>query len=122
MAAYGLYTHIQSNKRASVALLIGLFFLIYLLVYAGALAAEALSYEASLQFLLRRAWFDFLSTSAAAPPQTLRRAVIAYYFHQLRIDAITGGREMAIADEPRRFSPAAITTFSRGITMPGLKV
>ena len=37
MAAYGLYTHIQSNKRRSVALLIGLFLMIYVLVFAGAL-------------------------------------------------------------------------------------
>ena len=29
MAAYGLYTHIQSNKRRSIALLIGLFLLVY---------------------------------------------------------------------------------------------
>ena len=42
MAAYGLYTHIQSNKRRSIALLIGLFFLVYVLVFAGALLAEAL--------------------------------------------------------------------------------
>ena len=42
MAAYGLYTHIQSNKRRSVALLIGLFFLVYVMVFAGALLAEAL--------------------------------------------------------------------------------
>ena len=43
MAAYGLYTHIQSNKRRSVALLIGLFFLVYVMVFAGALLAEALT-------------------------------------------------------------------------------
>ena len=42
MAAYGLYTHIQSNKRRSIALLIGLFFLVYVLVFAGALVAEVL--------------------------------------------------------------------------------
>ena len=42
MAAYGLYTHIQSNRRRSVILLIGLFFLVYLLVFAGALIAEAM--------------------------------------------------------------------------------
>jgi len=49
MAAYGLYTHIASNKRRSIALLFGLFLLVYILVYAGALVAEALSYQASLQ-------------------------------------------------------------------------
>ena len=37
--SYGLYTHIQSNKRRSVALIIGLFFLVYLLTFAGALVA-----------------------------------------------------------------------------------
>ena len=41
MAEYGLYSHIQSNRRRSLALLIGLFLLIYALVYAGALTAEA---------------------------------------------------------------------------------
>ena len=40
MAAYGLYSHIQSNKRRSIALLIGLFFLVYVLVYAGAVLGE----------------------------------------------------------------------------------
>ncbi len=39
MAAYGLYSHIQSNRRRSIALLAGLFFLVYVLVYAGALVA-----------------------------------------------------------------------------------
>ena len=42
--AYGLYTHIQANKRRSIALLIGLFFLVYLMVFAGALAARDLRY------------------------------------------------------------------------------
>ena len=42
MAAYGLYSHIQSNRRRSIGLLVGLFFLVYVLVYAGALVAAAL--------------------------------------------------------------------------------
>src|SRR6478752_3015956 len=60
MAAYGLYTHIQSNKRRSIALLIGLFFLVYVMVFAGALLAEALTVDAPLDYLLRAAQFDFL--------------------------------------------------------------
>ncbi len=43
MAAYGLYSHIQSNRRRSVMLLIGLFVLVYVMVYAGALVAEGLT-------------------------------------------------------------------------------
>ena len=42
MAAYGLYTHIASNKFRSMLLLVGLFVLIYVMVYAGALIAEVL--------------------------------------------------------------------------------
>ena len=42
MAAYGLYTHIASNKLRSMLLLAGLFLLIYVLVYAGALVAEVM--------------------------------------------------------------------------------
>src|ERR1700721_1921608 len=34
MAAYGLYTHIASNKFRSMLLLAGLFVLIYVMVYA----------------------------------------------------------------------------------------
>jgi heat shock protein HtpX len=122
MAAYGLYTHIQSNRRRSIGLLIGLFFLVYVLVYAGALAAEALSYQASLEFLMRRAWSDFL---AAAPWATLGSAlwiVIAYYFHQSMIDAITGGREVTRQEQPRLYNLLENLCISRGITMPKLKV
>ena len=54
-AAYGLYTHIQSNKRRSIALLLGLFFLVYLMVFAGALLAEGLTQDASLDWLMRKA-------------------------------------------------------------------
>ena len=42
MAAYGLYTHIASNKFRSMLLLAGLFVLVYVMVYAGALIAEVL--------------------------------------------------------------------------------
>ena len=59
MAAYGLYTHIQSNKRRSIALLIGLFFLVYVLVFAGALLAESLSVNAPLDYLMRAAAIRF---------------------------------------------------------------
>src|SRR5260370_31208006 len=100
MAAYGLYTHIKSNKRRSIALLIGLFFLVYLLVYAGALVGEALTIDAPPDVLLRRALSDALY---AAPWATLGTALwifIAYKFHQSMIDAVTGGREVTRQGAP----------------------
>ncbi len=122
MAAYGLYTHIQSNKRRSIALLIGLFFLVYLLVYAGALLGEAFTIDAPPDELLRRALSDALY---AAPWATLGTALwifIAYKFHQSMIDAVTGGHEVTRQEEPRLYNLLENLCISRGITTPKLKV
>src|SRR5262245_13226377 len=122
MAAYGLYTHIQSNKRRSIALLVSLFFLVYLLVYAGALLGEAFTTDAPPDVLLRRALID---TLYAAPWATLGIALwilIAYKFHQSMIDAVTGGREVTRQQEPRLYNLLENLCISRGITMPKLKV
>src|SRR5437667_115759 len=122
MAAYGLYTHIQSNKRRSIALLIGLFFLVYLLVYAGALVGEALTIDAPPDELLRRALSDALYAAPFATLGTALWILIAYKFHQSMIDAVTGGREVTRRQEPRLYNILENLCISRGITMPKLKV
>jgi heat shock protein HtpX len=122
MASYGLYTHIQSNKHRSIALLIGLFLLVYVLVFAGALAAEAFSYDASLDWYLRRAWQDFLPAAPFATVGTAIWIVIAYYFHQSMIDAITGGHAVTRTEQPRLYNLLENLCISRGIPMPKLKV
>src|SRR6185295_7514885 len=122
MAAFGLYTHIQSNRRRSVALLIGLFFLVYLMVYAGALAAEALSRNAPLDFLLRAAWYDFKLAWPWATLGAVVWIVIAYYFHQSMIDAITEGHEVSRAEEPRLYNLLENLCISRGMPTPKLKI
>ncbi len=121
-AAYGLYSHIQSNKRRSIALLIGLFFLVYLMVFAGALLAEAMSYDASPQWLVRQAWRDLIWASPFATIGTITWIVIAYWFHQSLIDAITGGHEVTRKEEPRLYNLLENMCISRGIPMPKLKV
>jgi len=122
MASYGLYTHIQSNKRRSLALLIGLFFLVYLLTYAGALLAETMNHDASLDWLLRTAWRDLIQVAPWVTLGTALWIAIAYYFHQAMIDAVTGGREVSRAQEPRLYNLLENLCISRGITMPHLKV
>jgi len=121
--AYGLYSHIQSNKRRSVFLLIGLFFLVYLMTYAGALAAEVLvGGDARLEFLLRAAWRSTLYSLPWVTIGTVIWILIAYKFHQAMIDAITGGREVTRQEEPRLYNLLENLCISRGITMPKLKV
>ena len=103
-------------------LLIGLFFLVYVMVFAGALAAEAMRYDASLQWLLRKAWSDLLW---AAPFATIGTAIwiwIAYKFHQSLIDMVTGGRDVTRQEEPRLYNLLENLCISRGIPMPKLKV
>jgi heat shock protein HtpX len=121
-AAYGLYTHIQSNKRRSIALLLGLFFLVYLMVFAGALLAEGFTQEASLDWLLRKAWLDLIWASPIATLVTAAWIAIAYYFNQTLIDAVTGGQEVTRKEQPRLYNILENLCISRGITMPKLKV
>lgn len=122
MAAFGLYTHIQSNRRRSVALLAGLFFLVYVLVYAGALIGEAVGGEASLQYLLRAAFRDLLYAAPFATIGTALWILIAYKFHQTMIDAVTGGREVTRQEEPKLYNMLENMCIARGMAMPKLKV
>src|SRR5260370_864290 len=122
MAAYGLYSHIQSNKRRSIALVLGLLGLVSLRVYAGALAGEAMSYNASLQYLARKAWQDLIGAAPVATDGTIVWIVIAYYFHQTMIDLLAGGREVSRTEEPRLYNLLENLCISRGITTPKLKV
>src|SRR5437764_5145106 len=104
MAAYGLYTHIQANKRRSVALILGLFFLVYLLVFAGAVLGEGLSSGDPIDALVRRALSDTLYAAPFATLGTALWVLIAYKFHQNLIDAVSGGREITRNEEPRLYT------------------
>ncbi|WBU29584.1 M48 family metallopeptidase [Rhodopseudomonas palustris] len=123
MAAYGLYTHIAANKTRSVVLLIGLFVLVYVLVYAGALIAEVvIDGGRAVPDYLRAAGADLIK---AAPFATLGAAlwiVIAYFFHQKLIDAVTGGHAVTRAEQPRLYNLLENLCISRGIPMPQLKI
>src|SRR6185503_5401688 len=104
-AAYGLYTHIQSNKRRSIALLAGLFFLVYLMVFAGALLAEALNHGNALpEVLVRAAWRDLLRALPWATIGTILWILIAYKFHQSLIDSMTDGEDISRKDAPALYN------------------
>ena len=120
--AFGLYTHIRSNQRRSVALLIGLFLLVYVMVYAGALVAEGLMGDAPLDFLLQAALRDFIAALPWATLGTIVWIFIAYHFHQSMIDAITGGYEVSRRQEPRLWNILENLCISRGLTVPKLKL
>ena len=123
MAAYGLYTHIAANRTRSIVLLAGLFVLVYVIVYAGALIIEVVHYGgAPAEYYLRVALRDVIwslpySTGAAA-----LWIVIAYFFHQSIIDAVTGGEDVTRQQQPRLYNLLENLCISRGVPMPKLKI
>ena len=123
MAAYGLYTHIASNKFRSMLLLAGLFVLVYVVVYAGALIIEVLNYGgAPADYYLRVALTDVIRTLPYSTGAAALWIVIAYFFHQSIIDAVTGGQDVTRQQQPRLYNLLENLCISRGIPMPKLKI
>jgi heat shock protein HtpX len=123
MAASGLYTHIASNKLRSMLLLAGLIVLIYVLVIAGALIAEVmLDSGRTLDFYLTAATRDLIKAFPLATIASALWIVIAYFFHQKIIDAVTGGHDVTRQEQPRLYNLLENLCISRGIPMPKLKI
>jgi heat shock protein HtpX len=121
MASYGLIP-ISSRTSGADRALIGLLLPGLSPGLCRRAAGEALTYDAPVNVLIRRALIDALY---AAPWATLGTALwifIAYKFHQSMIDAVTGGREVTRQEQQRLYNLLENLCISRGITMPKLKV
>lgn len=122
MGAFGLYTHIQANRRRSVILIIGLFFLVYVLTFAGALLGRAFLTVAPLEDLLNSALSDLLIASPFVTFFTLVWVFVAYRWHEKMIDAVTGGYSITRDDDPQLYNLLENLCISRGMAMPKLKI
>jgi heat shock protein HtpX len=124
LPAFGLYSHIQANRRRSVLLLIGLFFLVYAVAYAGALVARALgdgAFESVEQNLLG-AWRDMIYVAPFATIGVIAWIFIAYWGHQKLIDIATGAHGITRNDDPKLYRMLENLCISRGMTTPKLKI
>jgi heat shock protein HtpX len=123
MAAYGLYTHIAANRTRSMVLLASLFLLVYVIVYAGALIIEVVHYPgAPADYYLRIALRDVIRTLPFSTGAAALWIVIAYFFHQKIIDAVTGGTDVTRQEQPHLYNLLENLCISRGIPMPKLKL
>ena len=123
MAAYGLYTHIASNKFRSMLLLAGLFVLVYVMVYAGALIAEVVVENGRpVDYYITAAARDLGTAFPYATGAALLWIGVAYFFHQSIVDAVTGGENVTRQQQPRLYNLLENLCISRGIPMPKLKV
>src|ERR1700688_3283001 len=119
MAAYGLYTHSASNRLRSMLLLAGLFALVYVMVYAGALIAEVvIDSGAPADYYLTAAARDLVKALPYATLAAVLWIVIAYFFHQSIVDAVTGGQDVTRQQQPRLYNLLENLCISRGIPMP----
>jgi heat shock protein HtpX len=123
MGAYGLYTHIASNKTRSILLLVGLFLLIYVIVFAGAIFLEVfLHSDRSVDYYLRVAFADVKMAFPYATVAAAAWIIIAYFFNVSIIDAVTGATDVTRKEQPRLYNLLENLCISRGIPMPKLKV
>jgi heat shock protein HtpX len=123
MAAYGLYTHIASNKTRSMLLLAGLFLLIYVMVFAGALIAEVMyNSNGNVAYYINAATRDLIKALPFATIGAVLWIAIAYFGHQAMIDSITGSESVTRQEQPRLYNLLENLCISRGIPMPKLKV
>ena len=120
--AYGLYSHIRSNRRRSMAMIGGLFVLVYLMTFGLSLAFEALQGRGTLEMFFARAWHDMLAGMPAATIGVALWLAFSYRFHQKLIDLATGSHGLARGDDPHLYNLLENLCISRGITMPQLKI
>src|SRR5260370_38699172 len=101
----------------------GLFLLIYVLVYAGALVAEVvINSGASADYYLAAAARGLIRAFPYATGAAVLWIVIAYFFHQSIVDALTGGEAVTRQQQPRLYNLLENLCISRGIPMPKLKI
>jgi heat shock protein HtpX len=123
MAAYGLYSHIRANRIRSAFLIVGLFLLVYLMSFAGALIAAVFTEgDAPLDYLLYVARGHLLVALPFVTIGTLVWLSIAWQFHQRMIDSVVGGHDVTREEEPRLYNLLENLCISRGIPMPKLKI
>jgi heat shock protein HtpX len=122
-AAYGLYGHIRSNRTRSAILMVGLFVLVYLLVFAFTLAINGLMIgDQDLETILSETIWQFLWLTPFATLATAIWALAGIRYHQWIIDRSTGARDVTRDQEPELYNLLENLCISRGIPMPRLQV
>lgn len=121
--AFGLYTHIRSNRIRSVLLIAGLFLLVWLLAYAFTLFFAAFGRgNLPADVLMRRAANDWLKVMPFASIGTAVWVFAARRFHQGIIDTVTGSHAVERAAQPRLYNLLETLCISRGLPVPKLEI
>jgi heat shock protein HtpX len=125
LPAFGLYTHIQANRRRSAVLIVGLFALFYLMTFG--LTALVLSETEDGP----RAFGDLLREAAAltlfpgGPVVTVLVGLwvlFALRFNEWLLNLTTGSDPIQRADDPELYNLLENLCISRGLATPKLRI
>lgn len=122
MTAFGLYTHIQSNRRRSAFLLTALFMLIYALTFAGALLASAFTVADDFGGHMQRAVADTLWSLPYVTLGALIWIAIAWRFNQAIISLALPSHGLTREEAPKLYNMLENLCISRGMPMPKLAI
>ncbi|MDH7799762.1 MULTISPECIES: M48 family metallopeptidase [unclassified Beijerinckia] len=123
MPVFGLYTYIRANRIRSLFLIGALFALIYVLTFAGALAAEALQAgDLPLDRILARAVGDLGSAFPIVTLVTVVWVFFSYRFNQSIIGLALSANAVTRQQEPKLYSLLENLCISRGVTTPRLEI
>ncbi len=129
-AVFGLYSHIQSNRRRSYLLIAGLFVLVYAVAYAVCIFMTVGlgnlyfggGLQADLTVILRAAFDRFIYWTPFITIGVTIWIVIGYFGHQKLIDAMTDSHGISRSDDPELYTLLENLCISRGMPMPKLKI
>jgi heat shock protein HtpX len=120
--AFGLYTHIQANRRRSIFLLAALFALLHALSFAGALIAVALSREGDLAHLVADARDATLLAAPYVTAGALAWIWIGWEFNRRIIALAVPDHPLTRADAPDLYDMVETLCVSRGMKTPRLAI
>jgi heat shock protein HtpX len=122
MTAFGLYTHIQSNRRRSIFLLTALFLLVYALTFAGALLASAFTEPEDLGGHMRRALTDTINSLPFVTIGVVIWIAIAWKFNQYFISLALPSHGLTRTEAPKLYNMLENLCISRGMPVPKLAI
>ena len=122
MTAFGLYTHIQSNRRRSVFLLTALFMLVYALTFAGALLASAFTTPNDFAGHIERALRDTVYSAPFVTLGVVAWIAIAWKFNQAIIQFALPSHGLTREESPKLYNMLENLCVSRGMPMPKLAI
>lgn len=120
--AFGLYTHIQANRRRSAFLLAALFSLVFLLTFAGALVGAAMVVEADFAGYVQLAAHTTLAHSPFVALGVAAWVALAWRFNQALIALAVPSHGLSRAEQPQLYAMLETLCVSRGMTMPKLAI